>query len=713
MKKLYTLADAPINSADEDILHYNPYAEKIKKLIQFNSSNPNPITIGIYGEWGQGKSSFLNLIEKQIDIFQKEQDDKGIIKYHFNPWMYGTKDEMLFEFLDGLANTLYLKKKTNLQVAGEKILQYSKYLKCVKISASAGIPFTTEGKVTVDPSKLFEALGEDLRGDEITVIDLKTKIDDLLEAYHNKIVVFIDDLDRLDKDEIYTLLKIIKVNADFKNLVYIVTLDKHQVAKAIKDRYGDDQKDGELFLEKIINIPVYLPKIEDVDIKEYFDTKLEQIRVSLYQEETKKIKEFQQISSDYFYMEFQKPREIIRILNSFFVGAFAIGEEVNLYDLFWIEYLKLKHKGCYDLLKGYSISNSIEMPSNIVKLNDQPGENNEINGLRLKLRENHSDAFFIINRLFPTEARFQRTSVQQVDLNFNQLKINHPLHFDKYFSYHTKHKVSRVEIRQINKLIIENQKDQAEESILKFIENHEPRFIVFEFGQLLSSYGAQASIKLLMDLLLTHIEKIPHGEKNVFALSFREQLLDSLAISLHRINIQEPDQDIIEYLKNLSLDNLDFFASKYDPDRQNEVINNLHYDKIKSYEIIDLLKEAPEWYYVIRSLYCWKVVNEADFMESITEVLNSKESFDLLIRNFANYTYSTTNFFSPIDEGKYNQLNGLISVQDLVYPKIEEYYPEIASIENIDPEGWSIRNESSLEDNIKQIVFYYRQRQNA
>ena len=73
--KSYTLSDTPITNEEDDLLNYSPYAKKIQKLIQANTGNSDPITIGIYGEWGQGKSSFLNLIEHQIDLFQKEKGD--------------------------------------------------------------------------------------------------------------------------------------------------------------------------------------------------------------------------------------------------------------------------------------------------------------------------------------------------------------------------------------------------------------------------------------------------------------------------------------------------------------------------------------------------------------------------------------------------------------------------------------------------------------
>ena len=91
--------EAAIQLEEEDLLNFYPYAQKIKEIIQGYSSNPQPLTIGIYGEWGSGKTSMLNLIERHIEIFQKNKDDKPYIKFHYNPWLYQSKEEMLFDFL--------------------------------------------------------------------------------------------------------------------------------------------------------------------------------------------------------------------------------------------------------------------------------------------------------------------------------------------------------------------------------------------------------------------------------------------------------------------------------------------------------------------------------------------------------------------------------------------------------------------------------------
>ncbi|OOG64584.1 P-loop NTPase fold protein, partial [Flavobacterium sp. A45] len=368
---IHFLGDNPISKPGDDLFNFKHYADKVQKLIQLNSSNPEPITIGIYGKWGEGKTSFLNLIENKIDHFDKKEGDKEYLKFHFNPWRYSSEDEMLFDFFDSLSKKFYVKENTNLHEVGKWISKYSKYLKAVKISATVGIPKIFNSKVTFDANEIFQALGEDLQDDKLTLDSLKDKVNQAIKRVNFKVVVFIDDLDRLDKEEIYTILKLIKLNANFSNFIFIVNLDSAQVAKAIKHRYGDNIEDGKSFLEKIINIPIHLPRIEEEDLKEFFRERLFQVKINLGINNTERFEdEFKQIDLEFSSGYFSSPREIIKVLNSFFIGAFAIAEEINLRDLFWIEYIKIKSGECYGLIKNYSNKSTFASFESIIDFND-------------------------------------------------------------------------------------------------------------------------------------------------------------------------------------------------------------------------------------------------------------------------------------------------------------------------------------------------------
>ena len=85
----------------------------------------------------------------------------------------------------------------------------------------------------------------------------------------------IDDVDRLDKDELHAVLRLIRQVADFKNCIYIVAMDVDMVAKSIGDYHGKgSMQDGRKFLDKIVQVPISLPRIPNVDMKKLISEEL-------------------------------------------------------------------------------------------------------------------------------------------------------------------------------------------------------------------------------------------------------------------------------------------------------------------------------------------------------------------------------------------------------------------------------------------------------
>ena len=66
---------SPIKSKDEDLFNFSHYAKKVQRILQNNSNNVEPLTVGVYGKWGEGKTSFLNLLEKQIDVWKEKKEN--------------------------------------------------------------------------------------------------------------------------------------------------------------------------------------------------------------------------------------------------------------------------------------------------------------------------------------------------------------------------------------------------------------------------------------------------------------------------------------------------------------------------------------------------------------------------------------------------------------------------------------------------------------
>src|SRR5262249_50643211 len=92
--------------------------------------------------------------------------------------------------------------------------------------------------------------------------ELKIRVEAILKEAGKRVVVLMDDIDRLDKNEIQTVFRLVKLVADFHNTAYVLAFDAEMVASALRERYSSrDLEAGQNFLEKIIQVPLDLPQI--------------------------------------------------------------------------------------------------------------------------------------------------------------------------------------------------------------------------------------------------------------------------------------------------------------------------------------------------------------------------------------------------------------------------------------------------------------------
>lgn len=711
---IHFLGDNAINKPEEDLFNFKHYAEKVQKLIQLNSGNSEPITIGIYGRWGEGKTSFLNLIENKIDHFEKVEGDKEYLKFHFNPWRYSSEDEMLFDFFDTLSKKFYVKENTNLQEVGKWISKYSKYLKAVKISATVGLPKIFNSKVSFDVSEIFQSLGEDLKGDELTLDSLKNKVNDAVKKSNFKVVIFIDDLDRLDKDEIYTILKLIKLNANFSNFVFIVNLDSEQVAKAIKHRYGDDVIDGKLFLEKIINIPIQLPRIEEADLKEFFRNKLFQVKTNLGLKSSEKIEEeFKQIDIEFSGNYFSSPREIIRVLNSFFIGAFAIAEEVNLRDLFWIEYLKIKNENCYSLIKNYMDISPFSMFNNIIDFNDDIESKETINGTRKKIILEFNNVSFAFNLLFPINDQESSTLFKNklnVDLLEKELRINSAEHFDKYFSYHTLRKISSSKINKIERLIKDN--DSSELTLLfkdLFTDESQHYKMLYRIEVIIKDLKVESSRNFFYEFLVNNLGLIPESKRDMYGLDNRIRLIELIASILNE-DVENDNKNIsVQLAEKLNIYQLCHFTRKFKDDKSyKKEFEKFIVQKAQEFDTEKPFYEDPTNNPNKMIMHYWRLGNKDDFDQYIEKTIKNEDIIKLLIRNFP--TFWNNSYFGGLDQDNYRYMKKLVDV-DFIYKKICEFNPQLVDGVDFETHNFSNNKENTLDQNLEQFIYWYKREQ--
>jgi hypothetical protein len=320
-------SDSPVNEKNQDRFSRWKFSERIAQVIS-KRSDPSSIVIGLYGIWGDGKTSVLNFIERSL------QSDENVICIKFNPWRFGTEDELLTRFFFDIAGAL----DAELLNTEDKLKDFIK-----KVAPGAGAIMGAKGA--------GDAVGSFISGPDIN--ELKKRIERRLESAKKRVLILIDDVDRLEKTEIHALFRLVKLTADFKYTSYILAFDKDVVASSLQDRYSNSAGDaGEAFLEKIIQIPLHLPAVDKQVLREFcFEGVDEAIKIAEISISQQQIQEFVRDFSGAFDDCLTTPRKAKLYGNTLMFSLPILQGEVNPVDLMLLEGIRVFCPSLYEALR--------------------------------------------------------------------------------------------------------------------------------------------------------------------------------------------------------------------------------------------------------------------------------------------------------------------------------------------------------------------------
>lgn len=429
MKEIFS-SDNSISTLAEDRFQRKPFAVRVADaIIGYNDSSS--LVIAIYGEWGSGKTSVLNMIGEAIK--EKQADNYSII--HFNPWRYKDELALLNAFFNQLRNN-YDESKDITKKCRKKILKsFDEY--SIGIGAEIPVAGVKAGlNLKFKPSHKLNLEG------------IKAQLDDFISKRKDRIIIMLDDIDRLDKDEIYSLLKLVRLNANFPHTIYVLACDKKEVANAICKHFNEEGNvnTGMDFLEKIIQIPLELPTILVTDLRKYLIDNITPVIDENYHEKDKNdFRVFIQHLNDVLVF-LNTPRAINRYINGLKFAIPMISKEVNASDLFLIEVIRISLPDVYNFIRNdsnyflysYSDSNNsfLQQKNNERKNNYLSWEGKLIH--RLKIEEKRARALNnILETLFPY-LRETKGKINRSLYSSNWIKdkrISSARYFDRYFMY--------------------------------------------------------------------------------------------------------------------------------------------------------------------------------------------------------------------------------------------------------------------------------------
>lgn len=278
------------SEADLDFLNFNYLAEQVVEISK--DDNLSPATIGVYGDWGSGKSSLMKMVKKSLDT------DKNTLTVEFNGWLFegyeDAKTALCGTILDEMHKheKHFAKAKKKIKALLDKVDGGKLLSKGVKYGLdfllTGGIGSITELTLTGLVSAVKQKAG-DVSEDEIKKVVDALKVDDTKraeiknfrktfkevfeECKGERLVVFIDELDRCTPDTVLDIFEAIRLFLYVPGTTFIIGADERLVSYAVKTKYkdipGHDIDISKEYLEKLVQYPVKIPQLNESEVRQY------------------------------------------------------------------------------------------------------------------------------------------------------------------------------------------------------------------------------------------------------------------------------------------------------------------------------------------------------------------------------------------------------------------------------------------------------------
>lgn len=523
--------DNPIKSKKYDVLNFGASVNKAISYISGMPVDSSSFSIAITGKWGEGKTSFINILKEELT------KRRNFIIVDFYPRQSKTKENIQRDLL------LAIRQELSKYHAGiGSLMEY--YIRALNLA-----------KDFIPVISIFE---------QPTIEESKGLIEEALSRIGKKLIVFIDDTDRLTGEEIIEVLKLIDKNAAFRNTIFVTAMDKLHFDKSINSYFRNGNEDN--FADKYFAIEITLPqqptyKRRDM-LKNLLYKAIDNGNITITDKNSidRLIK-----NTSYFIDKYLLTiRDVKRFVNQFVYDYETIQDDVVLWDYFLVSLIKYKYKQEYENLRdkeyvemGTSLFGSddndelIFLKESICKVEDNTNDNAKTEKVELP------ESLDILKRLFPLHS-----SRTENWYNERSNRIYNKASFDFYFyDYESTH------LRRDNFVKLFELDYQSADIQLKswFDYGYEGDISSFFLTRNILTFGSLQHLELFFKLLLSCNYYSKSFNFHIFLNYFFENGEVSKILKIKQYNIPTKDK-WLETLKVWLIDtipNNPLIASKY------------------------------------------------------------------------------------------------------------------------------------------------------
>ena len=281
------------NETDVDYLGFEHLIAAVTRIVR----DPKllPATIGVYGDWGSGKSSLLRMVRKDLG-----KPGKNIAVLYFNSWLFEGYEDAKVALMGSILDELKSNKEWY-QKAGDMMVSLARrinWMRAIGIGAKYGAAFLLAGPVglglaaasdgvsatqlgkkaaDLDPDEAAKLLKEDGATEARKAVrEFREEFGKLLEKLElDALVVLIDDLDRCLPTRIIETLEAIKLFLFVPKTAFIIGADERLVRYAVREKFpelpGEHAEVGREYLEKLVQFPVRIPPLTPSELETYMN----------------------------------------------------------------------------------------------------------------------------------------------------------------------------------------------------------------------------------------------------------------------------------------------------------------------------------------------------------------------------------------------------------------------------------------------------------
>ena len=428
-------SDKPIESSEQDLLGRTTFSKQLGEAI-YKYDGKDGLVLGVFGKWGTGKTSILNMVVKEINQLSENNDDSPII-VNFAPWNYSDKDNLISIFFDDLRKKIkFSSNDENMKQVVKAIDQYSGVLNLLSYTS---LVLSQNWIIMLKyPLKcLYQYIREKILED--TNLDkAKTNLERELIKSKQKIIVIIDDIDRLTNTQIRDIFQLVKQVGNFPNIIYVLSMDRDVVCRALESVHNID---GAEYLEKIVQIPFEIPALLKPRLHEIFLTKL-QDTVNTINDNLKIDKSYwSEVFANCIEPYIRTLRDVNRVINTFQFRYKILYEETAFEDMVALTTIEVLEPQLYQWIGRHKDLLCSTYSHSFSALSRDKNDYRTLIVDELKKLDINTDiGIKILSTLFPVFAN----DIDERDYRYRESNIREPMRvaqeerFDSYFMFDLK-----------------------------------------------------------------------------------------------------------------------------------------------------------------------------------------------------------------------------------------------------------------------------------